>query len=129
MRADEVKALLAPNLVINPILARLTGSVSAAVMLSQAIYWSNHISDTGGWFHTTRVDFEKETTLSCDKQSTARARLGALGFMHAERRGAPPMLFYRVDFDAIAEAVTRYVENCVRENDMPQRVTLGRATD
>ena len=49
-------------------------------------------------------------------QSTiARAR-----FLHEEKRGAPPVLYYRVDFDAIAEAIGRYVENRVPKNDMTQ---------
>ena len=120
MNANEAKALLNPHLSVHPILARLTGSVSAAAVVSQAIYWTDCIGDTGGWFHSTGVQWERATALSRDKQETARARLRGLGFLHEEKRGAPPVLYYRVDFDAIAEAIGRYAGNRVPKNDMTQ---------
>jgi hypothetical protein len=42
----------------------LTGSVTAALFLSQAYYWSSRTTLQDGWFYKTREEWEEETGLT-----------------------------------------------------------------
>lgn len=88
------------------ILARVTGSVAGGVMLSQMAYWADRTTDADGWFWHTRSEWQAETTLSRHQQESVRRRLRKLGVLEEERRGVPARLFYRLDFDRLAELVT-----------------------
>lgn len=83
----------------------LGAGVTGALLLSQAIYWSKRSADDGGWFFKTAADWEEETGMTRREQETARKRLRSAGFIHEELRGVPATLYFRVDFDAILEAV------------------------
>lgn len=78
---------------------KVTGSVTAAVFLSQAFYWSS-ISE-GGWFWKTQVDWESESGLTRREQETARRKLRSLEILQEEKRGSPARLFFRVDPDRL----------------------------
>ncbi|MCI0653669.1 MAG: hypothetical protein L0Y39_04225, partial [Methylococcaceae bacterium] len=44
---------------------QLTGSVTAALVLSQAVYWQRRVSeDHDGWWYKTRSQWIEETGLS-----------------------------------------------------------------
>lgn len=84
----------------------VTGSVTAALMLSQAVYWQNRSTSEDGWWWKTQEDWEAETGLSRREQETARATLRALrhndaALWHEERRGLPAKLYFSVDFDVL----------------------------
>lgn len=83
----------------------LTGSVTAALMLSQAMYWAKRTSDPEGWFYKTQDDWQEETGLSRFEQESARKCLMALGVWHEERRGIPAKLYYRIDLAALEKAL------------------------
>jgi len=75
----------------------LTGSITAALMLSQAIYWSNRTKNNDGWFYKTQEEWLDETGMSRSEQEKARDKLRCTGFWFEERRGVPAKLFFRVD--------------------------------
>lgn len=106
-----IKPLLVRPIAFHPVLARICCSVNPALMLSQAIYWTERTSDPAGWFYKTIAEWEEELTLTRDQQEGARARLRALGFMAEEKRGMPAKLYFRVDLETIAEAIALYAEN------------------
>jgi hypothetical protein len=81
---------------------KITGSVSAALMLSQAVYWSNRTNDPDGWFYKTAEEWEEETGLSAYEQEGARRRLRATGFWEEVRKGIPARLFFRIDAKRLA---------------------------
>jgi hypothetical protein len=80
----------------------LTGSVNAALMLSQAVYWQKRNED-GGWWFQTRNKWEDETGLSREEQETARKKLRQLPFWKEELRGAPAKLYYHVDLELLMD--------------------------
>lgn len=86
--------------------------VTGAVMLSQAIYWSEKTNDRDGWFWKTIEEWEEETGLTRREQETARRRLG--GVMKCELRGIPARLFFRVDFEALEKIL---IHNNMNKND------------
>lgn len=92
----------------HPVLARLLGSVPAAVMLSQAVYWQQRIPrkrppgcpGEGWWYHTAAEWFE-ETALTESSQITARKILRKTEFWHEQVAGMPCKLWFMVDFEAL----------------------------
>ena len=74
-----------------------TGSITAALMLSQALYWQQRTKDPDGWWYKTREEWREETGMSRWEQEEARKRLRRVGVLQEERRGIPARLWYRVD--------------------------------
>jgi hypothetical protein len=82
----------------------LTGSVTAAVLLSQAVYWSRRTGEGNeGWFWKTSSDWEEETGLSRREQDTARGILRGLGFWEEEKRGIPARLWFRLNLEQLEQ--------------------------
>lgn len=85
----------------------LTGSVTAALMLSQAVYWSQRSLNPAGWFYKTADDWEEETGLTRREQETARKRLRRFPWWQEELRKANgvPTLYYRIDAVGFAQMI------------------------
>lgn len=78
-------------------LVPLTGSVTAALMLSQAIWTSGELDpDSQGWFTKSQDTWMDETGLSRWEQETARRVLRNAGFLEERRVGMPSRLWFRV---------------------------------
>ncbi|MGH8671897.1 MAG: hypothetical protein ACREUA_07660, partial [Burkholderiales bacterium] len=69
----------------HPRLVTLTGRITSALMLGQAIYWTRrylrHHPERDGWFWKTQREWNVETGLSRKEQETARATLRDLGII------------------------------------------------
>lgn len=76
---------------------RLGCGITGALLLSQAIYWSNRTKDEDGWFFKSQSEWEDETGLTRYEQEGARAKLMKAGILQEKREGIPAKLFYRVD--------------------------------
>jgi hypothetical protein len=83
----------------------LTGSVNAALMLSQAMYWQKRNED-GVWWFQTQEKWADETGLSRREQETARRALRNLPFWKEELRGLPGKLHFFLDLELLLEIVT-----------------------
>jgi hypothetical protein len=87
--------------------ARIAGSVTAGVMLSQAIFWTGKSTVHGpDEFEKKGSEWEDETALSEKQQQTARHILEKAGLMTARRGGMHGTMIYKVNEDAIYEALT-----------------------
>ncbi|PNG32216.1 hypothetical protein A1395_22170 [Pseudomonas protegens] len=75
--------------------------ITGALMLSQAIYWSNRTDDQDGWFYKTMEEWEAETGMTRSEQESARKKLVKVGALQEMKKGVPCRLFYRVNIDAI----------------------------
>jgi uncharacterized phage protein (TIGR02220 family) len=91
---------------------------SAAVLLSQFVYWHNRMD--GGWIYKTQVEINRETGLSRDEQETARRRLVALGVVEEELRGVPATLHYRVNAERLEELLLLSVQQTRQIAATPQ---------
>ena len=87
-------------------LVPVTGSVTAALMLSQAI-WASQAADVheDGWFSKSREEWEEETGLTRWEQQTARRVLRDGGFLEERRMGIPAKLCFRVRSDEVLRAL------------------------
>jgi hypothetical protein len=90
----------------------ITGSITAALMLSQALYWTPRSSTKDGWFYKSEKEWNEETGLTRSEQEGARKKLRQCGFWQEEKRGIPCQLFYRVDLDKLAQALGVSVSTC-----------------
>jgi hypothetical protein len=95
---DVLQDALDRPIAFHRVFVKLTGSVTAALMLSQAVYWTKRANSGGvGWFYKTITQWEEETGLSRHEQETARKALRRFSFWQEERRGVPAQMYYRVD--------------------------------
>lgn len=79
--------------------------VHAALMLSQAFFWSNRTDDAEGWFYKSIKDWQSETGLTRFEQETARHRLCGTGFWVEKLRGVPATVNFRIDAKKLAAAL------------------------
>ena len=116
---DTVKALLVRPVAFHPTLGHLVGGANAGLMLSQAVYWAERLPSGDGWFFKTHIDWTAETCLTREEQRTARAKLRTCRFWQEERRGLSRQLWYRVDLDALSEAIAAYADAPVTHGENP----------
>lgn len=87
-------------------LVPITGGVTAALMLSQAIWTTQTIERAAdGWFSKSRDEWTEETGLSRWEQETARRALRGAGFLEERRVGVPAKLWFRVRPEAVWRAL------------------------
>jgi len=97
----------------------ITNSVTAAVMLSQAVYWSKRTQSPDGWFYKTQADWTEETGLSRKEQETARRIMRDIGVLEERLNGVPARLYYRVNRDKLEELLSNlYAPN--GQTSMPE---------
>ena len=103
---EAIRALLFDRpIAYHPLLARITGSVNAGVLLSQFLYWTPRTTDPDGWFWKTGDEITDETALTRKEQESARKLLKRSGLVTEVRRGVPARLFYRVDMTRLTCAL------------------------
>lgn len=98
---DPIDDVLDRPIAFNPAFKKITGSTVAALMLSQAYYWSKRTDNEDGWFYKTVAEWEDETGLTRSEQETARKHLK--GILEVDLRGVPATLYYRIDRQKIKE--------------------------
>jgi len=87
-------------------LVPITGGVTAALMLSQAICTTQAIETAAdGWFAKSQDQWTDETGLSRWEQETARRALRSAGFLEERRVGMPAKLWYRVRPETVWHAL------------------------
>jgi hypothetical protein len=96
-------------------LVPITGGVTAALMLSQAI-WGSETTDpeANGWFMKSRDEWEEETGLSRWGQQTARRALRESGFLEERRVGLPAKLCFRVRPEQVLRALQLHADGVRR---------------
>ena len=108
----ETRALLDAmsrrTIAYHPDLAAALGSIPAAVILGQLLYWHGKQSDPNGWIMKTAKELEAETAVTERQQELVREILIGVGAVKFERRGIPAMPFYKIDHDQI---VALYLKN------------------
>jgi hypothetical protein len=103
---------LSDVIVFQRIFVTMTGSVTAALMLSHAIELSSRTDqESAGWFELSQEQWLEQTGLSRFEQSTARKVLRENGFLQEERRGVPSRLMYWVNSDRVWTVANQLSQN------------------
>lgn len=100
----------------------LTGSVTAALMLSQAYYWQKRAKSHDGWWFKTRDDWIEETGMGRYEQEGARKKLRTLGLLREDLRGVPATLWYKVDESRLLEVIANLGNPTVTGSTPPTTV-------
>lgn len=103
-----------------PDFSAVAGSTNAGVLLSQLFYWKDKESDPEGWIYKTQKDWLKETSLTRSEQETARKKLREMGLVHEKLKGNPAKLYFKVDFDALIEALKALYKARSQDAETPQ---------
>ena len=101
----ELEERLGRKIAYCPLLARLCGSVTAGIMLSQARYWNDRTEDPQGWFYKTAKEWKEETALSLCQQVSAREKLRRFPFWQEALRKTPATLHFRLDLEKLLDAL------------------------
>jgi hypothetical protein len=106
---DRLLDLLDRPIAFHRVFVELTGSVTAALMLSQGLYWTRikrrDSPESEGWFYKTQTEWTDETGMGRSEQETARKRLRQTPFWQEQLRGIPAKLYFRIDLPHLAEAL------------------------
>ena len=98
----------------------LTGGVTAALMLSQAIAITQDTDPVAeGWFVRSREEWHLETGLSRWELESARRTLRDAGFLEERRAGLPAKLYYRVCTDRVWLALKEQAQRAASRNRCP----------
>ncbi len=95
----------------------LAGSVTAALFLSQALYWTGK-GASDDEFYKTMEEWQEETGLSRSEQESARRTLRQIGVLEEQKKGIPAKVYYRINFDVFMESLekaTGSLESCAPE--------------
>lgn len=79
----------------------LTGSVTAALFLSQAVYWQKRAKQADGWWYKSAEEWQEETGLTRHEQKTAREKCEK--YLYCELRSVPATLHWKVNEQALAD--------------------------
>lgn len=97
-------------------LVPVTGGVTAALMLSQAIWIAQELDPAdGGWFCLSQKEWTEATGLSRWEQQTARRILREAGFLDERRAGMPAKLWFRVRAERVWQALRAQAARAVAQ--------------
>lgn len=88
----------------NPLLAKVTGSVKAGLLLAQLLYWWQKGRDKD-WIYKTIKEIEEETALSRNEQDGAIKRLKQLEVIEVDLKGVPAKRHFKLNLLRISNLV------------------------
>jgi hypothetical protein len=88
-----------------PSLVPVAGSVKAAVLLCQLLYWTPRAKDATGWIYKSQLDLMAETGLSLKEQRQARTELKARHLLEERYERLDHQLWFRINVEAYNEAI------------------------
>ena len=119
--------LLGRHIAFHRRLVDVTANVKAALLLSQAIYWTRHgrdIAENAGWFWKTAEQWQRETGLSAKEQTTARDLLRHLSLVEESRMGIPARLHFRLSLETLRVQLSEQLVLCQGDRDAIDRAIL-----
>jgi len=93
----------------NPIYAKVAGSVTAGILLSQLFYWAAKMK----WkeFYKTDSELTEELAMGATELKNAKKKLAAKKIIRIKRKGIPAKTYYFIDLNTLAKEITSYKEN------------------
>jgi hypothetical protein len=106
---QHVKDML-PNRIVgySPDLARIVGSATIGLFLSQLLFLSDKGANPDGWVYKSEQEMGRETGLTKREQQTARRKLLALGVIAIERRGFKFTYHFKVLWERLYQVIAQF---------------------
>lgn len=117
--SDPLDSLLDRPIAFQRGYVTITGSITAALMLSQAYYWSGRTGDPDGWFYKTQEEWTKETGMTRLEQESARKILRELGLVEENYERLTHRMWYRLDKSKLRSLCLRMSETDIGECGKP----------
>jgi len=113
MKTAALKSFLGRIVNYHPDLARMLKSPTAAIMLSQGMYWQMQNEEKEGisYFWTTGEQWLIQTGLTLDQQKTARTLMSKRGFWLEQLRGVPARLYFSIDIEELYNQMNDFLES------------------
>jgi hypothetical protein len=105
----------------HPELRVITGSITAALLMQQLLYWWSR--KTGTHVYKTVAEMTDETGLTRHEQKGACDKLVTLGFITLEYRGTHKVRHFQVNVDAIYKALDQQVKSRCSHAESEKRRT------
>jgi hypothetical protein len=107
--SGQASILTIPRIYVN----LLAGDLKAALLLNQAVFWSDKTRDPDGWFYKSYAEWEQEITLSQYEVKRASETLKVEGLLEVKLKKAnnAPTLHYRVNLDAVTDRIMKKLNN------------------
>lgn len=99
---DLVMALYAPEISFQRLFVDLTGSITAALLLS-ALHQDHEHKVIQGWLPVSAEGIERKTGMTPKQQLGARRTLRDLGVIKERKAGFPSALQIQIDYDEIVK--------------------------
>jgi len=99
-----------------PSLVKVTGSVGAAILLCQLIYWRGREADPEGWIYKTQAEISEETGLTRFEQEGARKLLKEKGILREKFSGVPRKLYFSISLERVNEEWLKAKENSLKNH-------------
>lgn len=103
---SNVTELLDRPIAYHRVFVTLTGSVKAAILLSQAMYWQKRAKRNDGWWYKTAEEWEEETGLSRRELETARRDCEK--YLKTDLRDSPARLYWKVDEEVLSKDLIQF---------------------
>jgi hypothetical protein len=116
-RNGELAMLVsAPPIAFNPLFVDITGSVTAALLLSACTTQDSEVPPSAeGWVQLNPERWSKITRLSLYEQRTARRTLSDLKLIEIRRQGFPAKAEFRINFDRLTQKVLHFAQKKLAE--------------
>jgi hypothetical protein len=103
------KALNEHPIAYYPIYAKITGSVTAGILLSQLMYWHSRMN--GREFYKTDKELMEETCLGLWELKAAKTKLTTLQLCDITRKGVPAKSYYLIHEDKTMQLITDFMDS------------------
>lgn len=90
-----------------PLYAKLTGSTTAGILLSQLMYWFSKKDK----IFKTDAELLEETMLTVDELRGAKQKLKNVSFIKVTREGTPARTFYQINWQEYERALLKFLKN------------------
>lgn len=98
------------GILYQPGLVKIVGSVNAAILLGQLLYWHGTGNRKDGWIYKTCEQMAYETGLSRTQQDNAIDKLKTFGLLKTKRAGTPAKRCFLLDLVTVQNELTRLQE-------------------
>lgn len=95
-----------PVVLYRRVFVDITGSVKAALVLSEAVYWQEFENQDDGWWCKTFEEWHANTGLT--RHEFDKARNDCQKYLKSELRGLPARNYWKVDGEALKAAILEH---------------------
>jgi len=106
---QKIKEIHSLPIVYHAIYTKVTGSLTAWVLLSQLVYW--HKAMKRAEFYKTNQDIMNETWLWLSELKSAKKILKNKWFVSTRLKGVPAMTYYFIHIDRLLDSIDLYISN------------------